>query len=460
MKRKILLFLLCVCIGLVSCSHESDGRLAGADAGAGGGNLPHDHESDDRPAGFDALKYLDIADAKTLYISSADAASRSARNASTSQKMFKITEDGYVEEVKYLDENKNEISVEQQPAVIQPVNDDYIFVGFGWSGYVESSYLVRKSDGAIFDMTTVGNPVGNDVNGGNYGNAPMFITDKNNNLYYLTYNYTDSSSKIIKVNLNDTTSLSAATVSASTDEVTCFDVDWNGNVIYFGGMNERIRKTNGSFENFASDVGFASTWLGLDGNFYCKSYTDSKEEYNGIDGFDQYFAVKRITIDDSFKVNYEFCGYDTDAYLTFDRGYYGRFVVKDKLLFIGSDILEVDGDGTSINMKKITLDGLNMQSLWDVTSTENFYYIFGTDTTAQKFLIRVDPTDHSYINILPGDDYDVFSFTASETDGITFNALRMSDGKKVSGQVGLDGGAVRILDEEGDAEITYLQRIN
>jgi len=36
----------------------------------------------------------------------------------------------------------------------------------------------------------------------------------------------------------------------------------------------------------------------------------------------------------------------------------------------------------------------------------------------------------------------------------------MSDGKKVLGQVGLDGGAVRILDEEGDAEITYLQRIN
>ena len=181
MKGKFFLFMLCVCVSFISCSHGTD-------------------KPDDRPAGFDALKYLDIADAKTLYISSADAASRSARNASTSQKMFKITESGYVEEVKYLDENKNEISISQQPTVIQPVNDDYIFVGFGWSGYVESSYLVRKSDGAVFDMTKVGNPVGNDVNGGNYGNAPMFITDKNNNLYYLTYNYTDSSSKIIKVN--------------------------------------------------------------------------------------------------------------------------------------------------------------------------------------------------------------------------------------------------------------------
>ena len=442
MKRKILLFVLCVCIGLVSCSHESDGR----------------------PAGADALKYLDIADAKTLYISSADAASRSARNASTSQKMFKITESGYVEEVKYLDENKNEISISQQPAVIQPVNDDYIFVGFGWRDSIHSSYLVRKSDGAVFDMTKVGNPVGGS-NG--YVNAPMFITDKNNNLYFLAWDSQNmySGRIVVKINLNGNSFLSSSIVSASTDYVGCFDVDWNGNVIYSGGTKdnatdsvERIKKTNGSFENFALDCDFDRSWLGLDGNFYYMS-SELKEVYDGIGGFEYYPAIKKMTIDDSYKTNYEFCSYDTDSNF-FWRNSYERVVIKNKLLFIGSDILEVDGDGTSISMKKIALDGLNMQSVWDVTSTENFYYIFGTDTTAQKFLIRVDPTEHSYINILPSDDYDVFSFTASETDGITFNALRMSDGKKVLGQVGLDGGAVRILDEEGDAEITYLQRIN
>ena len=54
----------------------------------------------------------------------------------------------------------------------------------------------------------------------------------------------------------------------------------------------------------------------------------------------------------------------------------------------------------------------------------------------------------------------VFSFTASETDGITFNALRMSDGKKIIGKVGIDGGDVTIIDEESDVEITYLERIN
>lgn len=36
----------------------------------------------------------------------------------------------------------------------------------------------------------------------------------------------------------------------------------------------------------------------------------------------------------------------------------------------------------------------------------------------------------------------------------------MSDGKKIIGKVGIDGGDVTIIDEESDVEITYLQRIN
>lgn len=36
----------------------------------------------------------------------------------------------------------------------------------------------------------------------------------------------------------------------------------------------------------------------------------------------------------------------------------------------------------------------------------------------------------------------------------------MSDGKKVIGKVGINGGAVTILDEESNAKISYLERIN
>ena len=61
---------------------------------------------------------------------------------------------------------------------------------------------------------------------------------------------------------------------------------------------------------------------------------------------------------------------------------------------------------------------------------------------------------------MPDNNYEVYTFTASETDGITFNALRMSDGKKIIGKVGINGGAVTVIDEESDAQISYLERIN
>ena len=421
MKGKFFLFMLCVCVSFISCSHGTD-------------------KPDDRPAGFDALKYLDIADAKTLYISSADAASRSARNASTSQKMFKITESGYVEEVKYLDENKNEISISQQPAVIQPVNDDYIFVGFGWRDSIHSSYLVRKSDGAVFDMTKVGNPE-------QIQNRDWIQTDRNNNMYYLTYISDTFSRKIVKINLNDSSLLGVTTVSASTDDVREFKVDWNGNVFY----NERIRKLNGSFENCEPNFSFSTSWIGLDGNLYYLSYND------GQYGTSNYsYAIKKMEIDNSYKINYEICGY-SDNITNLDAFAFPKTVVQDKLFFIGgSEIYEVINDGADIRKVDLNLDMYIIQS----TSTENFYYILGRDNNRNTVIIKVDPKTDNYTLLLDQNNYEVFSFTASETDGITFNALRMSDGKKIIGQVGINGGEVTILDEESDAEITYLQRIN
>ena len=114
----------------------------------------------------------------------------------------------------------------------------------------------------------------------------------------------------------------------------------------------------------------------------------------------------------------------------------------------------------SNNPRVVSLKNFEFNTISSVISTENFYYIAGTDSKSNTFLIKVDPTTDEYTNLLLQNDYDVFSFTASETDGIVFNALRLNDGKKIIGKVGINGGDVTIIDEESDVEISYLERIN
>ncbi len=432
MKKTYLFVVMILCTFFISCSHGSKDNMS-------------------------ALKFLDIVDAKTLYISTSSA-NRSARSGSETQRIFKITDDGYTEEVKYLDDGKEAITLSLQPTAIYNINSDYIFVGFGRGESIESSYLVRKSDGAVFSME----------DSGNVANIDLLKTDNNDNLYYLTYFWDDTGygrQKIQKINLKGINVLSATTVSASTDDVQSFEVDGNGNIIYecfantYGNYVCRLRKTNGSFVN-NTDIGLI--WVGLDGCFYhqSNSQNDSKEsEYNSeTNTWTHYsYPIKKLTIDSSYNISdeiYAYIPYTDNA--PFVGGY--KITVKNKIYFISENIVEVYNSSGSPRV--VTLQGLSINRIIGVSSTENFYYIAGMDSTNKTFIIKINPVDDSYTHLLTQNDYDIFSFTASETDGIIFNALRMSDGKKVIGKVGINGGTVTMLDEESDVKISYLERIN
>lgn len=428
---------------------------------------------DDEEEYFDSkisnLKFLSIENAKNLYISTDNTAGRAA---SDTKKIFKITEDGYTEEVKYLDEDNKEVSLGYtQPCAIQPVNDEYIFVGFGYGGNsISSSYLVRKTDGTVFSLANAGNP---DKISSSYKNEKLLKTDKNNNLYFLSYDYSSGSGqKVVKVNLSGIESLSATTVSASTDYLYNFDVDWNGNVIYEGYLTSdssnavrRLRKANGGLANLSENN---ACWIGLDGNIYYKSNSqaDYKEpEYDSETNSYTYYGypIKKITVDSSYNVSDEVYGYfgQSNAYFYQSSSY--KLELQNEILIIsasGNDSKIYEVYNESGTPRVVSLGSLSMKSVTAVASTENFYYIAGTDKSNNTFLIKVNPTDDSYTNLLPQNDYDVYSFTTSETDGIIFNALRMSDGKKVIGKVGIDGGDVTMIDEESDVQITYLERIN
>ena len=424
-----------------------------------------DDDKEEYSSEISNLKFLSIENAKNLYISTDNTAGRAA---SDTKKIFKITEDGYTEEVKYLDEDNKEVSLWYQPCAIQPVNDEYVFVGFGYGGdSISNSYLVRKTDGAVFSLANAGNP---DEISISYKNEKLLKTDKNNNLYFLTYDYSSGSSiqKVVKVNLSGIDSLSATTVSASTDNVNIFDVDWNGNVIYNGYLASgssnrvnRLKKANGGLVNLSENWAY---WIGLDGNIYYESDDYKGDEYDSeTDSYTYYgYSINKITVDSSYNVSDDVYGYLGQNANFFQSGSY-KLELQNEILIIDassndSKIYEVYNEtGTP---RVVSLGSLSMKSVTDVTSTENYYYIAGTDTSNNTFLGKIDPTDDSYTNLLLQNDYDVYSFTASETDGIIFNALRLSDGKKVIGKVGINGGDVTMIDEESDVQISYLERIN
>jgi len=63
-----------------------------------------------------------------------------------------------------------------------------------------------------------------------------------------------------------------------------------------------------------------------------------------------------------------------------------------------------------------------------------------------------------YTVLLPSGDYDIFRMSVSNKGEVTFNAIRMSDGRRVIGSISTTG-ILTILDETLNAEVLILERI-
>ena len=261
-----------------------------------------------------------------------------------------------------------------------------------------------------------------------------------------------------KIDLSGIEALKSSVVSASTDYVYHFEVDKDGNIVYSGASNpstyspiNRVKKSNGGLVNISYMGGnwCFDGWLSPDGYIYCIKRNDETNDY----------VINKMNIDEKLEFSeIEYGHIDSSPYC----------VTTEYLVNLEKNGIIVDTNPCRIfevynetnNPRVVSLVNLEFNTISSVISTENFYYIAGTDSKNNTFLIKVDPTTDEYTNLLPQNDYDVFSFTASESDGIVFNALRMNDGKKIIGKVGINGGDVTIIDEESDVEISYLERIN
>ena len=150
-------------------------------------DVPEEHSSTEtleKPTSTN-LEYIDISNAESLYISSS--VGRTSSRGETN-KLFKITKDGAVLEIEFLDSDNNSYTVTKQPVSIDNVDTDYIVFSFGLDIInVTECYLVNKTTGKIYVLGSSEYhyeskcPVSQD------STEKKILTDNNNNFYYRYY---------------------------------------------------------------------------------------------------------------------------------------------------------------------------------------------------------------------------------------------------------------------------------
>jgi hypothetical protein len=134
---------------------------------------------------------------------------------------------------------------------------------------------------------------------------------------------------------------------------------------------------------------------------------------------------------------------------------------KDRIIMLsgsgGHECYEVY-NGLANQASAIAYSNFGLESVKFGVSSDDYYYLIGISSgSPQNVLIRINPMDNSAVTLLNG-GYDIYKMTVSADEKLTFNALRMSDGAIVLGEMS-SSGTVSILDVTLDSEVTVLERI-
>ncbi len=203
----------------------------------------------EKSASSNDLQYIDIANAKSLFISSADSSGRTTSRGRPENKLFKITEDGAVEEVEYMNADNSTYTVTNQPIAVDVVDTNYIVFSFG--DYINdptSCYLVKKSTGEVHILGRVIDPIV-------HADCPLsqtssrekkILTDSKGNLYYRYYGYSgnvdnETYYRLRKVNYSNPKNVVATQITNDNESIDNFVVDSEGNVAYnIQGRNYKV----------------------------------------------------------------------------------------------------------------------------------------------------------------------------------------------------------------------------
>lgn len=394
------------------------------------------------------LSKLDIVGATNLFIAPVSVA-RNARAAGDSSvnKLFKITEDGYVQEVTYTyeDEDGNPVTSTEtlSPSSIIVLTDDYLIIGFGYN----NNYLVNSNTGACYIYT-------NDFPPSDQSKTywkERIGEDKNGNIYFI------SSNGVVKLSITDINNVTLTTASAPNDSVTYFGVDHDGNIGYQGhdsGNNQvlRYRKNNGGLEVLPGQTNFYTPfWTGFNGKLY---YYNSSIP----DGVIFFSDIVEISSEPYSVIDYGTNNWG-DGFNT-GIGIDNLLRIKTSKRIIGynnSGAVELYNEQTN-KATGIPISTFGLVSIKFGIASDEYYYLAGTSIgTPKSVLVKINPINNSCTTLIDG-GYDIYKMTVGSDDVITFNALQMSNGAIVVGQVSSLTN-FEILDVTLTEEVTVLERI-
>jgi hypothetical protein len=217
--------------------------------------------------------------------------------------------------------------------------------------------------------------------------------------------------------------------------------------------------------------------------------------YSYDDNFVEHWRIKTISgsiislddknpgLGDSNRKNgLTFTGYDGCIYSSING-------VLNKLEINGSDVsytpissIDISGLGTGgqglnwiyFDDKIITTDGYTAYILYTETGSPDsvslnisspmkfitvgaqYYYIVTQDMEIKK----VDPTNSNCTTLVSSGIYDnIYKIVTTNDDVTIINALRLSDSKKILGNISIDGN-ITILSENMSTDITILEKVN
>lgn len=404
---------------------------------------------------------LNISDARNLYIGKSpltinSAISRTSSN-NTKNKLFKVTDTGYVQEITYtydvvekdVDGNIVKSYTETAtktfvPQSINRLNEDYLIVSF-----ISEKYLVNISTGAcyewpssisIYDMTKYAGAFG-----GEYA-----YTDSSGNIYTVAQN--NSGYGVYKLDLSDLNNITMSLYSSRADtSISMYAVDKNGNLGYFGRDSSnsnvyRLRKANGGYENIPSSSYYIMFFIGFDGNMYYQSWDNAN------------LSVTKININNNSTSFTDYTGNNANYYLYAQKS--GILKVKNKKIILGinelsNGICVVYNENTN-SASSYSGSEIGMTSMKFGVASDDYYYVAGVNNTNKNVIQRIDPLTKEYSTIAEG--FDVYKLCVSDDEIITFNALKMNDGAIVIGTINSNGN-LNILDESLEEEVTVLTQI-
>lgn len=370
--------------------------------------------------------------------------------ATPTNKLYKISSSGKLDAVTKTIIGGATIPITAKPVAVYPVGERYFIALFGLDDLnIFEGYLVRRSDGRIFSLKSVGFPSTYPTNTA-YKNAEVIQLDQDGNAYYKvaeTGSQGYNEFKVVKLDFSDPADIAATTALPIDESVYNFVVDPVGNIIYDSQLRSdtnihyfRIKTAGGSIANIPENSIY---WRGQDNNFYYQSLSGGRQ-------------TKKVEVDGGGNLSTTNYG---DNSVTIPAIYLSyRFDFTGRVLFANSDSGEVVEANNAGNNPR-TVAGLPLTNVRAGAQSDSHYFLAGDNGAAQPCLIKVDPTDDSFTHLYTPGTYDVYRLAVSEEGDATISALRLSDGKKVLVKFS-SNGTEKVIDAALDVQAEQLMSLN